>query len=194
LSGNPFRSKIPWQDVHVFWGDERCVPTNHPESLYGMVWELMLSSVPIPPENVHRMRGEAKNPSDAASEYEEMLRGFFRLKIHEKPRFDLILLGMGADGHTASLFPGTEALEEKRRLVVANYVPALKVNRLTLTLPVLNNAAMVMFLVAGESKASSLRSVLHDTREEKRLPAGMIDPQNGRVLWLIDWAAADLLE
>lgn len=190
LSDHPFRSEIPWHDVHVFWGDERCVPTNHPDSLYGMAWELMLSKVPIPPENVHRLRGESKNPSDAAAEYEEMLRDFFRLKIHEKPRFDLILLGMGADGHTASLFPGTSALEEKRRLVVANYVPALKANRLTLTLPVLNNAAMVMFLVAGESKSSSVGSVLRDTREEKRLPASMIDPLDGRVLWVLDRKAA----
>jgi 6-phosphogluconolactonase len=159
-----------------------------------MAWELMLSKAPIPPDNLHRMKGEAKNPCDAAAEYEEMLRDFFRLKIQEKPRFDLILLGIGADGHTASLFPETEALDEKRRLVVANYVPTLKVNRLTLTLSVFNNAALVMFLVAGESKARALRSVIHNTFDGRRLPAGMIDPQNGRVLWLIDRAAADLLE
>ncbi len=190
LSGRRFRSRIPWQDVHFFWGDERCVPTNHPDSLYGMVRKLMLSKAPIPPDNVRRMRGEANNPADAAAEYEEMLREFFQLKAHEKPRFDLILLGMGADGHTASLFPGTAALEERRRLVIPNYVPALKVNRLTLTLPVLNNAALVMFLVAGESKAAALRSIFHNTGEEKRLPAAMIDPPNGRALWLVDRAAA----
>ena len=185
---------MPWQDVHVFWGDERCVPPDHPENLYGMAWGVMLSKVPIPAENVHRMRGEANNQSVGAAEYEEMLRDFFVLKVHENPRFDLILLGMGADGHTASLFPGTEALGENRRLVDANYVPTLQVSRLTLTLPVLNNAALVMFLVAGETKARALRSVLHNTVEGRRLPAGMIDPQNGRVLWLIDRAAADLLE
>jgi len=194
LAKLPFRSQIPWRNVHVFWGDERCVPPNHPDSLYGMAWELMLAKVPIPAENVHRIRGEAENPKDAAAEYEEVLRDFFGLKIDELPRFDLILLGMGADGHTASLFPGTTGLWETGRLVTANYVPALKANRLTLTLPVLNNAALVMFLAAGEGKARLLRSVLRETEEGQSLPAQMIRPQNGRVLWLIDRAAAALLE
>jgi 6-phosphogluconolactonase len=194
LARHPFRSEIPWHDVHAFWGDERCVPPDHPDNLYGMAWELMLSKVPIPAENVYRMRGEAKNPRDAAAEYEELLKDFFGLQAHEYPRLDLILLGMGTDGHTASLFPGTVALGEKWSLAIANFVPTLKANRLTLTLPVLNNAALVMFLISGESKARALHSILRETEDGQGLPAGMIDPQNGRVLWLIDRAAADLLE
>lgn len=192
LASDKFRSQIPWQHVHVFWGDERCVPPDHPDSLYAMAWKLLLCRVPIPAENVHRMRGEAKNPQDAAAEYEGMLRNFFDLKVDEFPRFDLILLGMGADGHIASLFPGTPGLYEMRRLVLANYVEALRAMRLTMSLPVFNNAAQVMFLVVGESKAVALRSVLSESPEGQQLPAGMINLRRGNVLWLVDRSAAAL--
>ncbi|MBF0496385.1 MAG: 6-phosphogluconolactonase, partial [Deltaproteobacteria bacterium] len=159
LAKNPWRGRVPWPAVHVFWGDERCVPPDHHDNLYAMAWELLLSRVPIPAENIHRMSGEAENPEAAVAAYEDLLREFFGLKIGRYPRFDLILLGLGADGHIASLFPGTAGLKETQRLAVANYVPALNARRLTLTLPVLNNAAQIMFLVAGENKAQVVRSL-----------------------------------
>ncbi|MBF0549802.1 MAG: 6-phosphogluconolactonase [Deltaproteobacteria bacterium] len=194
LAEDPWRDRVPWPAVHVFWGDERCVPRDHPDNLYAMAWELLLSRVPIPAENIHRMLGEAENPEAAAAAYEDLLREFFGLKIGRYPRFDLILLGLGADGHMASLFPGTAGLKETQRLTVANYVPALNAWRLTLTLPVLNHAAQIMFLVAGASKAQIVRSLWGRIGEEQSLPAGMINPQSGRVLWLLDQAAASLLE
>ncbi|MBF0509450.1 MAG: 6-phosphogluconolactonase [Deltaproteobacteria bacterium] len=194
LAEDPWRSRVPWPAVHVFWGDERCVPRDHPDNLYAMAWELLLSRVPVPAENIHRMPGEAENPETAAAAYEDLLREFFGLKIGRSPRFDLILLGLGADGHTASLFPGTAGLTETQRLVAANYVPVLNARRLTLTLPVLNNAAQIMFLVTGASKAEVVRSLWGRIGEDQYLPAGLINPQSGRVLWLIDQAAASLLD
>ncbi|MBF0475889.1 MAG: 6-phosphogluconolactonase [Deltaproteobacteria bacterium] len=194
LAEDPWRGRVPWPAVHVFWGDERCVPRDHPDNLYAMAWELLLSRVPIPAENIHRMPGEAENPETAAAAYEDLLREFFGLKIGRYPRFDLILLGLGADGHIASLFPGTAGLKETQRLVTANYVPVLNARRLTLTLPVLNNAAQIMFLVAGASKPQVVRSFWGRSGEDQYLPAGLINPQSGHVLWLIDQAAASLLE
>lgn len=190
LAEDPIRNEIPWHAAHVFWGDERCVPPDHSDSSYAMAFDLMLYKVPIPGENIHRMQGESQNPTRAAAEYEEMLKGFFGVKAPQLPRFDLILLGMGADGHTASLFPGTNGLREAQRWVIANYVPKLKANRLTLTLPVLNNAAHIMFLVAGAEKASALHAVLQEDEGRSGLPAGSIRPVSGTALWLIDRAAA----
>lgn len=187
-----FRDQIPWTRVHLFWGDERCVPPDHPESNYGMVHETLLSKVPIPEENVYRMKGE-RDPQAAADEYELILRRSFQLSEGDLPRFDLILLGLGEDGHTASLFPHSDALRETKRLVTAVYVPELKSYRLTLTLPVLNNAADVFFLVAGKSKAGILRDVLQGKDGSENLPAQRIRPQLGRVVWLVDQAAAELL-
>ena len=193
LAEDPFRSNVPWNNVHAFWGDERCVPPNHPDNLYGMALELMLSKVPIPKDHLHRIRGEAENPQNAAVEYEEMLKTFFNLQPDTLPRFDLVFLGMGADGHTASLFPDTDGVKETRRMVIANYVPKLKAYRLSLTLPVINNASLVVFLVAGEQKATALKSVLNEREKRRSFPAGMVNPQNGRLVWLIDQAAASLL-
>jgi 6-phosphogluconolactonase len=158
-----------------------------------MANETLLSKVPVPGDHVHRIRGEEPDPRKAAGDYEEVLRRFFRPKPGEIPELDFILLGMGADGHTASLFPGTEALEERQRLVAANWVPGLNAYRLTMTLPLLNNARYVLFLVTGEEKAETLRKVLEEKTDEG-LPAGRIRPGRGRCLWLVDRFAARLLK
>jgi 6-phosphogluconolactonase len=140
------------------------------------------------------MRGEATDPYEAASEYEASLREFFGLRPKEHPRFDLILLGMGADGHTASLFPGTPGLDERERLVVAHYVPKVGMNRLTLTYPVLNNARVIMFLAAGDEKAEALKSVLANDTSAPVPPARLVKPLEGEVIWMVDRAAAGLLD
>jgi 6-phosphogluconolactonase len=187
LAGAEFQSQVPWDRVHFFWGDERCVPPDHPDSNYRMACESLLSKVPVPEENIHRIEGEEK-PEIAAAKYEKAIRDFFQLADSELPRFDLILLGLGDDGHTASLFPGSEALQETRRLAVATYVEKLKSHRVTLTLPVLNHAANIFFLVAGENKTGILKDVLQ-RESSKSLPARQIHPLNGRLVWFVDRAA-----
>ncbi|MEW6530051.1 MAG: 6-phosphogluconolactonase [Thermodesulfobacteriota bacterium] len=194
LADEPLRSQIPWGAVHIFWGDERCVPLERPDNHFTMTTGLLLSKVSIPAENVHRMRGEAADPFEAASEYEAFLRDFFALRPKEFPRFDLIFLGMGSDGHTASLFPGTPGLEERERLVVAHYVPKVAMNRLTLTYPVLNNARVIMFLAAGDEKAEALKSVLANDISAPTPPAQLVKPLEGEVIWMVDRAAAGLLD
>jgi len=189
LGREPHRSAIPWGKVHIFWGDERCIPLDRPDNHYTLASELFLRKVRIPKSNIHRMRGEADDPTAAADEYQAMLQSFFKLSPGTYPRFDLILLGMGEDGHTASLYPGTRGLEEQEGLVAGHYVPQRKGFRLTLTLPVLCNAAQVMFMVSGKSKATALRSVLRRP-DEKVLPAQMVRPLNGTLVWLVDEAAA----
>jgi 6-phosphogluconolactonase len=188
------RNQIPWDRTHCFWGDERPVPPDHPESNYCMAGEAMLSKVPIPQENVHRIRGESRDTARAAQEYERTLRDFFQLPKEEFPRFDLVLLGLGPDAHTASLFPGTRALRERRRLAVSNWVEQLDTERITLTPPVLNGAACVIFLVSGEEKATALKAVLEGKPDPDRLPAQMIRPERGALIWLVDRAATHLLE
>jgi 6-phosphogluconolactonase len=192
LATPEYRERIPWPRVDLFWGDERCVPPDHPESNYRMVQESLLSKIAIPERNVHRMAGE-KEPQIAAAEYEAELKNFFRLCDGALPRFDLILLGLGEDGHTASLFPGSEALEDTEHLVVAIYVEKLKTHRLTLTLPVLNQAAQIMFLVAGASKSAILKEVINADPISSNLPAAKIRPVNGQLTWMVtEDAAADL--
>ncbi|MBI1745915.1 MAG: 6-phosphogluconolactonase [Acidobacteria bacterium] len=193
LAGEPFRDCVPWSKVHLFWGDERCVPPDHGDSNYGMVKEALLSKVPIPPENIHRMPGERKDPVRAAFEYEQTLAEFFNLSRTELPRFDLILLGLGEDGHTASLFPGTVVLHERKRLAAAPYVEKLHTYRLTLTPPVLNHAANILFMVSGEAKATILREVLEGEYQPEQRPAQLIRPTPERLLWMIDRAAASRL-
>ena len=188
LASPPFRSRIDWARLDVFWGDERCVPPDHPDSSYRLADESLLSRVPIPPEQIHRMRGEDSDPERAALDYSQELVRIFSLKAGEHPRFDLILLGLGADGHTASLFPDSPALNENRRLAVATYAEPVKAYRLTLTLPVLNAAARVIFLVSGGEKAEVLRAVLKDGPSPSR-PASFVRPERGN-LWLVDRAAA----
>jgi 6-phosphogluconolactonase len=175
---------IEWQRVHVFWGDERCVPPDHPESNYGMARRALLSHIDIPAQNVHRLKGEL-DPAQAAQQYEDELRAI----LGTRPRFDLVLLGMGADAHTASLFPGTSALREQQRWVVAQYVDKLQAMRLTLTPPIINEAANVVFLIAGSDKAAALRSVWHAPYDPDRFPAQIVAPATGRVIWLVDRAA-----
>jgi 6-phosphogluconolactonase len=184
LADEPWRSELPWPQMHFFWSDERHVPPNHPDSNYRMTDEALLSKVPVPPENIHRIRGDESDPAKAAAAYERELQSSFHLRAGELPKFDLVLLGLGADGHTASLFPGTAALHEHDRLVVANWVEKLNAWRLTMTLPVLNNAANVIFLVSGPEKASILRAVLSSDRAEP-YPAQLIQPTVGNVLWLV---------
>lgn len=193
LAEAPWRNRIDWSRCHFFWGDERCVPPDHPDSNYRMARESLLSRVPLANENVHRMAGE-KAPDSAAREYEQTLRTFFGVTGSRWPRFDLILLGIGEDGHTASLFPGSEALAESRRLVVAPYVEKLRSHRLTLTLPVINAAAQVMFLVSGESKSSMVGAILNNETNTETLPVKRVNPKSGRLLWLVDQEAAGSLK
>lgn len=190
LASDRFRSRVPWSNVHLFWGDERCVPPDHSESNYRMAREALLDRSPIPPENIHRMPTEFEDPGDAAAEYERTLKAFFRVPVGELPRFDLILLGMGDDGHTASLFPGTAALAEQERWVTANYVEKLATHRLTLTVPVINHAANVVFLISGEAKASVLREVLEGGYQPERFPSQFIRPEGDKLLFILDRAAA----
>ncbi|GBC81565.1 6-phosphogluconolactonase [bacterium HR10] len=189
LASPPFRERVIWSKVHLFWGDERCVPPDHPESNYGMVERELLTKVPIPPANVHRMPGE-KDPEEAAVEYAHTLRTFFGLAACELPAFDLVLLGLGEDGHTASLFPGTDVLHERTEMVRAVSVEKLGVSRLTLTAAVFNHAANVIFLVSGERKAAVLREVLLGEEQPDRLPAQLIAPTRGQLLWIVDRDAA----
>jgi 6-phosphogluconolactonase len=193
-SKSAFRAQVQWNKVHFFWGDERHVPPDHPDSNYRMAYEVMLSKVPVPPENVHRIKAENPDAGRVAEDYEQVLREFFRLELGQLPRFDLILLGMGPDGHTASLFPGTDVILERKRYVAAPWVEKFNAYRITLTPPALNNAACVIFLVTGEEKAETLRVVLQGDYQPERFPAQLIRPTNGRLLWLVDQAAACLLE
>jgi len=188
-----FRARVPWGKVDFFWGDERQVPPDNGESNFRLANEMLLSKVPVPADHVHRMRGEEPEARNAAGDYEEILRSFFRSKPGEIPGLDFVLLGMGADGHTASLFPRTEALRERNRLVAANWVPGLNAYRLTMTLPLLNNASYILFLVTGEEKAETLRKVLEEKPNEA-LPAGLVRPSKGKCLWLVDRSAAKLLK
>lgn len=185
--------EVDWPRVHVFWGDERCVPPDHLDSNYRLAREALLDKVPIPAENIHCIRGEI-NPEEAAADYERTLRSFFARHPEEPtPCFDLILLGMGEDGHTASLFPGTAALNEQTRWVVAHYVDKLRAWRVTLTPVVINAAAHVTFIVSGAGKAERLREVLTGPYRPDTLPSQIVRPTDGRLLWLTDAAVAGLL-
>jgi 6-phosphogluconolactonase len=194
LVNNPLlQAKVPWRKIQFFFGDERHVPPDNPESNFRMVNEAMLGKAPIDPKQVHRIKAEKRNAAQAAEEYEQELRTSFKLQADQLPRFDLVLLGMGPEGHTASLFPGTKALKEERRLVVSNWVGKLYTERITLTPPVLNNAARVMFMVHDEEKAPALKAVLEGPYEPEQLPAQLIQPKQGKVLWLVDPSAASML-
>jgi 6-phosphogluconolactonase len=191
LANDPvLRAELPWDKTYFFWGDERHVPPDDKDSNYRMTNEAMLSKAPVPSANVHRVPSEFEDAPRAAGEYEQTLREFFGESL---PRFDLVLLGMGPDGHTASLFPGTDALGERTRWVVANWVPKFNSFRLTLTLPVLNNAACVIFLVGGSEKAAVLATVLGKTPGPEEYPSQMVKPSNGSLIWLVAKDAATLL-
>jgi 6-phosphogluconolactonase len=185
----PFLNTIPWDKLQIFWVDERCVGPDDPESNYGVAKDLLLSKVPIPEANVFRMEGEL-DPEQAAARYESTLRNVMKLEGAETPAFDLVTLGMGPDGHTASLFPNTAGLDEISRLVIANHVPQKDTWRISLTWPVINHAAEVTFEVEGEAKASILAEVLTGPRDVERLPSQLIRPSSGKLLFLLDEAAA----
>lgn len=194
LATKPLRSRLPWDRTHVFWGDERAVPPEHPESNFGMARAALLIRLPIPADQVHRMQAERDDLDGAARDYEAAIANTFGIPPGgQPPALDLILLGLGPDGHTASLFPHTQAIHETRRWVVPNHVPQLQADRLTLTAPMLNRGETVLFLVAGAEKASMLKEVLEGPMDPERLPAQLIRPAAGRVVWLVDRAAASRL-
>jgi 6-phosphogluconolactonase len=186
LAGTDWAERLPWEKIHIYWVDERCVGPDHAESNYGIARRELLSRVPA--THYHRMKGE-ETPERAAQAYEDMLRDHFALEPGEFPRFDFILLGMGHDGHTGSLFSGSPGLREKKRLVIDQYVPERKADRLTLTLPVLNNARCCLFLVSGKEKHGVLARAL-DLLAEPSLPAQMVRPGFGDLFWIVDEQAA----
>jgi 6-phosphogluconolactonase len=190
LADRPWRARLPWEKIHFFWGDERHVPPDHPDSNYRMAWDALLSKVPVPPSNVHRIQAEIVDPNLVAQKYQEGLENFFGLQGGELPHFDFIFLGMGTEGHTASLFPGTRALHEADGLVAANWVGKLNSWRITLTVPVINQAALVTILVAGAEKAPVLHAVLEGPHEPDQLPIQLVQPADGRLIWLLDRHAA----
>lgn len=185
----PFVKQVPWQKLNLYWVDERCVPPTHPDSNYRMTNEALLSKVPLVPEQVHRMEGEL-DPAVAAARYESTIRNSFRLEGAETPTFDLILLGMGDDGHTASLFPHTEALNDLTDIVTANHVPQKDTWRITLTWPVINQGREVAFLIEGTAKAQVLHDVLLGRYQPDTYPSQIIRPASGRLTMLLDAAAA----
>ena len=190
--GRPYFAQVPWDRLHLFWVDERCVPPAHEESNYRMTNEAMLSHVPLPATQVHRMEGEL-DPEVAAAGYEAAIRAAFRLEGAETPAFDLVLLGMGDDGHTASLFPHTAALHEMGRIVIANHVPQKDAWRITLTWPVIDRGREVAFLIEGEAKAQVVHDVFLGAYDPEAKPSQLIRPASGRLTLLLDAAAAAML-
>ncbi|MCX6549609.1 MAG: 6-phosphogluconolactonase [Acidobacteria bacterium] len=188
-----FRASIPWTRVHVFWGDERCVPPTHPMSNYGMAKKTLLDHVPIPDGQIHRIRAEDTDANHAAHAYEATIRESFGAPDNVIPVFDLMLLGMGGDGHTASLFPGSAAIAEHTRLVAAPWVPHLKAHRITLTPPVLLAAETTVVLVSGEDKAAMLQRVLEGRVDPNCYPIQCLRASSGCVTWLVDRDAASHL-
>ena len=191
LAQSPLRDRVAWRRARVFFGDERAVPPEHPESNYRMAYETLLSRVDVPATQVFRIRAEADDTDAAAAEYARTLGEVLGTRRGELPRFDLVLLGLGVDGHTASLFPGSPVVREVFRPVAAVHAAAAAIpERITLTLPVINAAACVVYLVAGAEKAKVVRAVLAD---QATVPAAMVRPENGTLVWLLDRAAAGRL-
>ncbi|GGA66969.1 6-phosphogluconolactonase [Edaphobacter acidisoli] len=185
----PFARQVPWQKLDLYWVDERCVPPTDPDSNYRMTNEALLSKVSLPQDQVHRMEGEL-DPAVAAARYESVIRNSFRLEGAETPTFDLILLGMGDDGHTASLFPHTEALSDLTDIVTANHVPQKDTWRITLTWPVINQGREVAFLIEGAAKAQVLHDVFLGQYQPDTYPSQIIRPASGKLTLLLDAAAA----
>jgi len=194
LADEPLRSQIPWEKLHFFFGDERHAPPDGAESNFRMANEALFSKGAIKPEQVTRIKGEYADTEKAALEYEQALRAYFKLKVGEYPRFDLVLLGMGEEGHTLSLFPGTKALHATDRIVVRNWVGKLYTERITLTATAANHASRVIFMVTRADKAPALKAVLEGPYEPEQLPAQLIQPASGKLLWLVDQAAGSMLE
>jgi 6-phosphogluconolactonase len=182
-----FREEVAWSRIHFFWSDERHVPPDDPASNYGMANEALLSHVPVTTDKVHRIRSENPDAAAAASEYEQTIIGVTKQTL---PRLDLIFLGLGTDGHTASIFPGSEVLHETKRLVAAPYVEKFKSHRITMTLPLINNGASIVFLVSGAEKAEIVRAVLQG---EQKYPARAVKPTQGELIWMLDKDAGSKL-
>lgn len=195
LASEPFSERVDWARTQIFWGDERCVPPDHPDSNYFKAKTMMLDDVPVPENNIHRILAEHP-PEQAAQEYEETLLSFFSSlpsrEERENASFDLVLLGMGDDGHTASLFPGTPAIHEETRWTAAQYIDKLASWRITLTPAILNRASLVVFLVSGAGKSDTLQRVIYGSYQPERYPSQVIQPKNGQVLWMVDEPAASL--
>jgi 6-phosphogluconolactonase len=189
LAESTYQDRVDWDRLHLFWGDERIVPPEHEDSNFRMVKETLLDHVRIPDGNVHRIRGEVA-PEQAAHEYAELLHDHFE---SDSPRFDIILLGIGEDGHTASLFPGTDVVEECKLYTVAVFVPRLDTWRVTLTFPVLNAAREVLFLAAGKSKSDIVQRIISIKQPSKEFPASMVNPENGTLHWMLDSEAMVLI-
>ena len=189
LGSVEYLSRIPWENIYLFWGDERCVPPFDPDNNFKMVDETLTSKVPIPSQNIFRIHSE-ETPLEAANDYENTLRSFFSNNTF--PSFDIMLLGLGEEGHTASLFPGSTAMDENQRWVVSTYVEKLKAYRITLTFPVINSAKHIIFLVAGSNKAEILKNIFAD--DQNNIPAKKVRPNNGKLTWLLDKDAASLLD
>jgi len=189
LAGEQWRKLVPWDRLHFFWGDERCVLPDDPRNNAGMVCRVLLNRVPVRAAQVHPISC-GPNPCRAAEEYEELLRMFFARAL---PRFDVALLGLGIDGHTASLFPGSAALEEQERWTAVTRRSGEDIDRVTLTVPVINQAELILFLVSGDDKAAILHEVLDEEPAPSQYPAGMIRPEHGEQRWLVDKQAAHLL-
>lgn len=194
LSQPEYSQQIDWSKTDFFWGDERPVPPDHEDSNYRMAYRALLSQVVPDPQKTRRLKGELEDLNAAATEYENEIAHAFRVAtVDAPPSFDLVLLGMGTDGHTASLFPHTDALNESSRWVVANSVPQLETRRLTMTAPLLNRARAILFLVTGAAKARVLAEVLEGPPDPQRLPSQLIQPVDGHVVWLLDREAAACL-
>ena len=195
LASEPFSERVDWSRVHFFWGDERCVPPDNPDSNFYRAKQTLFDNVPVPETNIFRIPAELR-PEQAAELYEEVLLRYFSEveedDIRSRARFDLVLLGMGDDGHTASLFPGTPAIHEQVRWVAAQWVDKLAAWRITLTPAILNRAAQVLFLVSGEGKSYTLQRVVYGSYQPDRYPAQVIRPEDGEVRWLVDERAAAL--
>src|SRR5690349_6252536 len=185
--------EIPWAQIHLFWGDERHVSPDHADNNYRMANEAMISRIPIPAQNVHRVHAENKDAAAAAAEYDGTLAKVFGLSDEQLPRFDLVLLGMGPDGHTASLFPGSSGVQELSKRVIANWVQKFNTFRITFTRPVLNNAAEVLLLVCGADKAPALSEVM-GAGDPNTYPVKYVQPNDGKLIWLLDRAAAGRLD
>ncbi len=194
LLATRFQLSVDWKEVQFFWGDERCVPPDDPASNFGMANRTMLSRLPLRPEQIHRIHGEDE-PARAAPEYEGELRRTFGLEQSDDlPCFNLLLLGLGENAHVASLFPHHSALQEQSRLALAVEVDATPSRRISLTMPVINNADRVIFLVSGEKKAAAVKNVLQGPADSEQFPAQLVKPRSGQIVWLIDKAAASALK
>lgn len=194
LASEEFRSQIDWQKVFFFFGDERNVSIDSDESNFRMANESILTPLQISPENIFRWETELNDTEKVVEKYEKSVVDFFDLAESELPRFDLILLGMGDDGHTASLFPYTDGLRETKRIAVVNFVEKFDTNRLTFTFPTINNAANVIFLINGANKANPLKEVLEGESQPEKFPSQNVNLKNGNLYWLIDVQAAQLLK